>query len=100
MACGQEFDGFEPAAWTDTLSIADLNLDGKMELLMISADALRVFCQLENVSGLGEPERFYITENPYNMLIEDVSGDGSRCFVSECQWQPVVGCACRLIQGW
>lgn len=73
----QEFDGFEPAGWTDTLSVADLDLDGRLELLLISSDALRVFHQDPGHLRLGEPEQFYITgENPYNMLVEDVSGDG------------------------
>ena len=73
----QEFSGFEPAGWTDTLSIEDLNSDGTMELLLISADALRVFYHTQASGWLGEPERFYITgENPYNMMIEDISGDG------------------------
>ncbi len=73
----QEFDGFEPAGWTDTLSVADLNLDGRLELMLISSDALRVFHQDERNTRLSEPERFYITgENPYNMMVEDVSGDG------------------------
>ncbi len=73
----QEFDGFEPAGWTDTLSVADLNQDGRQQLLLISADALRVFTQQKGNDQLGDPERFYITgENPYNLIIEDVSADG------------------------
>ena len=71
-----EFDGFEPVGWTDSMVVADLDGDEREDLLLIAADALRVFRQ--NAEGqLEQPELFYITgENPYNMMVHDVTGDG------------------------
>jgi hypothetical protein len=71
-----EFDDFEALGWGNTLEIADLDGDGRTELVVIAADALRVFRQ--NAQGqLGEPELYYLTgDNPFNLLLEDLTEDG------------------------
>ncbi|MFQ3271246.1 MAG: hypothetical protein ACI9A1_001569, partial [Lentimonas sp.] len=71
-----EFDNLEALGWTDTVKISDIDEDGRLELLVISADALRVYHQ-DAHGHLGEAELYYLTgDNPFNMLLEDVTGDG------------------------
>ncbi|MEO0509860.1 MAG: VCBS repeat-containing protein [Verrucomicrobiota bacterium] len=72
----REFDGFEALGWTNTLNVSDLDGDGLDELVVVSADAIRIFSQ-DGEEGLGEPEVLYITgENPFNLVITDATGDG------------------------
>lgn len=71
-----EYDDFEAVGWTGSLWAGDLNGDAKDELVVIAADALRVYRQA-GVEGLGEAEYFYVTgENPYNLMLCDVDQDG------------------------
>lgn len=71
----EEFDGFEAIGWTGTLDIADLDADGNAELVVISADGLRII-ELGVDGRLHEKGVYYITgQNPYNLKIEDVTGD-------------------------
>ena len=71
-----EFDGFEPVGWTDSMVVADVDGNGHEDLLIIASDALRVFRQ--NTAGeLQEPELFHVSgNNPYNMMLHDVTEDG------------------------
>ncbi len=72
----REFDNFEALGWVNTVKIADINGDGRSELVVIAADALRVF-EHDEAGRLTEPEVYYLTgENPYNLMLEDVTGDG------------------------
>lgn len=73
-----EFNSFEALGWTDTVQISDIDGDGNAELIVIAADALRIFHQ--DVDGrLGEPTLYYVTgENPFNLLVEDVTQDGRK----------------------
>jgi len=71
-----KFDSFQALGWTDTIQIDDVDGDGKAELVVIAADALRVFRQ-DPHGHLGEEELYYVTgENPFNLLLEDVTNDG------------------------
>ena len=73
-----EFDNLEALGWTGTVQISDIDDDGSLELLVISADALRVYHQ-DAHGHLGEAELYYLTgDNPFNMLLEDVTGDGRK----------------------
>ncbi|MGC6423761.1 MAG: FG-GAP repeat domain-containing protein [Lentimonas sp.] len=71
-----EYDNLSALGWTGTVKIQDLNGDSNAELVVLSADAVRVFSH--DVEGrLEEPKLFYLTgENPYNLLLEDVDADG------------------------
>lgn len=72
----QEFDGFEALGWTNTVKVVDLEGDGSDELIVLAADALRIYAQDED-EGLSEPEVLYITgENPFNLMVHDATGDG------------------------
>ena len=72
------FDNLEALGWTGTVQISDIDEDGSLELLVISADALRVYHQ-DAHGHLGEAELYYLTgDNPFNMLLEDVTGDGRK----------------------
>ena len=74
----REFDDFEPSGWTETVRIADIDADGAAELLVLSADALRVFHRGEG-GRLREPEVFYVTgKNPFNFMLADVTRDGRK----------------------
>lgn len=71
-----EFDELEALGWVRTLAIDDLDGDGNDELVVLSADAIRIF---ESVSGdaLAEPTVYYLTgTNPFNLMVHDVTGDG------------------------
>ena len=71
-----EFDNLEALGWTGTVKISDIDSDGSMELLVLSADALRVYHQ-DSHGHLGEAELYYLTgDNPFNLLLEDVTGNG------------------------
>jgi len=72
----KEFDRFEALGWISTLECADLDRDGDNELVVLAADALRVFHPDAN-GDPGEPEVYHLTgENPFNLMLEDVTGDG------------------------
>ncbi|TVP79134.1 MAG: VCBS repeat-containing protein [Puniceicoccaceae bacterium] len=79
-----EFDGFDALGWRGTLKVADLNGDGLAQVVLLAADAVRVFSQ--DASGrLQEPEVYFVTgENPFNLELVDVSGNGLMdiCYVS------------------
>ena len=71
-----EIDDFEPLGWVDTLKIADLNGDGHDQLVVVAADAIRVFDSVEG-NQLEAPDLYYLTgQNPFNLMISDVTGDG------------------------
>ncbi len=72
----EEFDHLEALGWTGTVQTSDIDADGRMELLVLSADALRVYHQ-DAHGHLGEAELYYLTgDNPFNLLLEDVTADG------------------------
>lgn len=72
----EKFDGFEALGWTDTLEIADIDADGNAELIVISADGLRII-KRDKDGHLHEKGVYYITgQNPFNLEIEDVTNDG------------------------
>jgi hypothetical protein len=72
------FDDFAALGWTGTVRIADVDGDGSAELVVVSADALRVFRQ-DSHGHLGEAAVYYVTgENPFNLLLEDVTEDGRK----------------------
>lgn len=72
------FDNFEALGWTGTVRIADVDGDGRAELVVVAADALRVFRQ-DAHGHLGEATVYYVTgENPFNLLLEDVTGNGRK----------------------
>ena len=56
------FGGFEPVGWTDSMVVADVDGNGHEDLLVIAADALRVFDSDEG--ALQQPGRFHINGNP------------------------------------
>lgn len=72
----EEFGGFEALGWTGALEIADIDADGSAELIVISVDGLRII-ELGKDGHLHEKGFYYITgQNPFNLNIEDVTGDG------------------------
>jgi len=72
------FDDFEALGWTGTVRITDVDGDGNAELVVVAADALRVFRQ-DSHGHLGDAAVYYVTgENPFNLLLEDVTGDGRK----------------------
>ena len=72
----QEFDGFDALGWHSTLKVADVDGDGRNELVLLAADAVRVFAQ-DGEGRLEEPAVYFLTgENPFNLEIEDLTGDG------------------------
>ena len=72
----EEYDNFAALGWEGTVSIADLDGDGRAELVVLAADAVRVFSHDES-GKLLEPKNYYLTgENPYNLLLEDADNDG------------------------
>lgn len=72
----QELDGFDALGWPSTLKIADVDGDGLAELVLLSADAVRVFSQGE-YGELQEADVYFLTgENPFNLEVEDLTGDG------------------------
>ena len=71
----EEFDGFEPLGWTETLEITDLDADGDSELVVIATDGLRVIKRGKD--GYLHEKIYYITgQNPFNLKIRDITGDG------------------------
>ena len=74
----QVFDDFEALGWTGTVRITDVDGDGRAELVVVAADALRVFRQ-DSHGHLDEAAVYYVTgENPFNLLLEDVTDDGRK----------------------
>lgn len=72
----EEFDGFEALGWTDTLKIADIDRDGNAELVVISADGLRII-KHDQEGHLHAKKVYYITgQNPFNLKVRDVTRDG------------------------
>lgn len=72
------FDDFEALGWTGTVRITDVDGDGSAELVVVAADALRVFRQ-DPHGHLSEAAVYYVTgENPFNLLLEDVTDDGRK----------------------
>ncbi|NBB80769.1 MAG: hypothetical protein GVY36_15195 [Verrucomicrobia bacterium] len=81
----QEFDGFEALGWQGTLKLADLNGDGLSQIVLLSGDALRIFSQ-DADGRLLEPDVYFVTgENPFNLIIADVTGDGldEICYITK-----------------
>ncbi len=72
----QEFDGFDALGWHSTLKVVDINRDGSAELVLLAADAVRVFSQ-NRLGRLEEADVYFLTgENPFNLEVEDITGDG------------------------
>lgn len=71
-----EIDDFEALGWVRTIKISDLNGDGHDQLVVVAADAIRVFDSSDQ-NELEEPDVYYLTgKNPYNLMVSDVTGDG------------------------
>ncbi|MDQ8193456.1 VCBS repeat-containing protein [Coraliomargarita sp. SDUM461004] len=80
----QEFDGFDALGWQSTLKVTDVDGDGQAELVLLTADSVRVFSQGE-ADELQEAEVYFLTgENPFNLEVVDVTGDGlgEICYVT------------------
>lgn len=72
----QEFDGFEALGWQSTLKVVDVDGDDRAEIVLLTSDAVRIYSQEEG-GRLGEAEVYFLTgENPFNLEIEDITGDG------------------------
>ena len=72
----QEFDGFDALGWQSTLKVVDVDGDGQVELVLLTADAVRVF-SLDRSGVLGEADVYFLTgENPFNLEVVDITGDG------------------------
>ncbi|MBT61974.1 MAG: hypothetical protein CML13_02015 [Puniceicoccaceae bacterium] len=72
----QEFDGFDALGWQSTLKVVDVDGDQRPELVLLTADAVRVFTPGE-AGELQEAEVNFLTgENPFNLEVVDVTGDG------------------------
>ena len=71
-----EISDFDALGWAQTLSIKDLDHDGRAELVVVGNDAIRVF--RTHASGrMLEPKLYYLTgSNPFNLMLEDVTDDG------------------------
>ncbi len=71
----REYDGFEAVGWTNSIKASDVDRDGKVELFVLSANAIRVF-NFEPDGSLGEPRLLHVSGgNPFNMMLFDVTGD-------------------------
>jgi len=71
----EKFDGFEALGWNDTLEVVDLDNDGDSELVVTSADGLRVYEQGEE-GRLHEKEIYSVTgQNTFNLMVADVTHD-------------------------
>ena len=80
----QEFDGFDTLGWNSTLKVSDVDGDGCADLVLLAEDAVRVFSQ-NDLGKLQEAEVYFVTgENPFNLELEDVTGDGLAeiCYIS------------------
>jgi hypothetical protein len=72
----QEFDGFDALGWYGTLKVVDVDGDAKDELVLLTADAVRVFAQ-DDSGELQEADVYFLTgENPFNLELMDLTGDG------------------------
>ncbi|MGZ0654027.1 FG-GAP repeat domain-containing protein [Coraliomargarita sp. W4R53] len=72
----QEFDGFDALGWQSTLKVVDVNGDGQAEIVLLTADAVRVFAR-DDSGALQEADVYFLTgENPFNLEVVDVTGDG------------------------
>jgi len=71
-----EYDGLQALGWPGSIQAGDIDGDGSVELLVLSADAVRVF-RHDAGGRLSEPEVYYTSgENPFNLLVMDASGGG------------------------
>jgi hypothetical protein len=72
---GKIYDNFEPAAWTSTLSIVDINNDGLKDLIVLGKENILIFYQDEK--GLkSDPISLRLTnEVSYGLNLTDVNGD-------------------------
>ena len=80
----QEFDGFDTLGWNSTLKVADVDGDGRKEVVLLTPAAVRVFSQGET-GDLQEADIYFLTgENPFNLEVEDLTGDGLAeiCYVT------------------
>jgi len=72
----QEFDGFDALGWHSTLKVVDIDGDDLAELVLLTADAVRVFSQGDS-GDLQEADVYFLTgENPFNLEVIDITGDG------------------------
>ena len=71
-----EYDGFEALGWTHSIQATDVDRDGLVELFLLSSDAIRVFRETSD-GTLSEPQVLFTSgENPFNLMLLDVTGDG------------------------
>ena len=71
-----EFEGFEALGWIGTMAVHDLDGDGFVELLVLEANAIRIY-SLDTQGDIVESEVYFISgENPFNLTVEDFTGDG------------------------
>jgi len=72
----REYDGFEAVGWTNSITASDVDGAGTVELFVLSSEAIRLFRQSPD-GNLSEPQLLYTSgENPFNMMLFDVTGDG------------------------
>jgi hypothetical protein len=70
------FDFGKPLTWLTSLRIADLNGNGRQDLLVLTQKELLVLRQQPD-GQLGVPERYALAEeNSYSLKVIDVDGDG------------------------
>lgn len=68
-------DGFRPLATPGTLVVADVDADGRQDLVVLAQFELLVFRQLPD-GRLAEPRRYLTAEETaHNLLVRDLDGD-------------------------
>jgi hypothetical protein len=80
----QEFDGFDALGWNSTLKVLDVDGDERVEIVLLTADSVRVFSQREDGQLLEDDVYFLTGENPFNLELVDVTGDGlaELCYIT------------------
>lgn len=69
-------DGFKPIAANGTLVIADVDGDGRNDLVVLAQSELLVFRQRED-GRLADPRRYLTAEETaHNLMVRDLDGDG------------------------
>lgn len=80
----QEFDGFDALGWNSTLKVMDVDGDGRVEVVLLTADSVRVFSSGDGGELLESDVYFLTGENPFNLEVVDVTGDGlaELCYIT------------------
>lgn len=72
----REIRSFEPRQWARTIVAADLNNDGRTDLVVLANEDILVFPQLEDGS-LGEPTAYRLSgSNAIGLRVADLNGNG------------------------